>query len=107
MMTPSPGGFYDLAVTHVHPHMQQQHQQQQQHQHVSHLATESHHHNQQIQHQHQHQHQQHQQHMVVSPMNVYDDWSSLAGTVVDESVFASVMGLGWQADMTGHRGAGG
>lgn len=94
MMATTPGGFYDLTVTHVHPHMQlmsqmpQQQQQQQQHQ--------------QLQHQQLQQQPTPQPHLL-SPINVYDDWSSLAGTVVDESVFAGAMALGWgQAAHGGH-----
>ncbi|KAL2261582.1 hypothetical protein VTK26DRAFT_3845 [Humicola hyalothermophila] len=79
--TAQSGGYYDLAVTHVLPHTMQQ----QQHQHV-------------YQHPHHRQHQHEQQEHVIAPMNVYEDWSSLAGTVVDESVFTSVMAMGWQAN---------
>lgn len=80
MAASTTGGFYDLAVTHVHPHMQHNHQQQQ---------------------------QQQQQSMIV-PMTIFEDWSSLAGTVVDESAFASALAhahnQGWQTDMgVGHR----
>ncbi|KXX72885.1 PR domain zinc finger protein 14 [Madurella mycetomatis] len=83
--TSTTGGFYDLAVTHVHPHMQHNHQQQQQ----------------------QQQQQPPDQSMIV-PMAIFEDWSSLAGTVVDESVFASALAhahsQGWQTDMRGgHR----
>ncbi len=84
MMGAAPGGYYDLAVTHVHPHMQLMSQmpppqQQQQHQ--------------QVQPQ-QHQHQPQSTHMM-SPMNVYDDWSSIAGTMVDDSVFTNSMRMSW------------
>ncbi|EAQ89497.1 hypothetical protein CHGG_06116 [Chaetomium globosum CBS 148.51] len=98
MMSPAgTGGYYDLAVTHVHPHMQllsqmtpqQQHQIQQQLQHQQHQ---------------QHQQQQPQQsHLMSPPMNVYDDWSSLAGTVVDESVFANALAMGWQQQQQQHQ----
>ncbi|KAK4144960.1 uncharacterized protein C8A04DRAFT_11010 [Dichotomopilus funicola] len=102
MMAPAPGPFYDLNVTHVHPHMQllsqmspqQQQQIQQQHE-------------QQQQHQHLLQQQQQQQHApqphLLAPMNVYDDWSSMAGTVVDESVFANAMAMGWQQHVPPHQ----
>ncbi|KAK3896981.1 hypothetical protein C8A05DRAFT_48215 [Staphylotrichum tortipilum] len=107
MMATTPGGFYDLTVTHVHPHMQlmsQMPQQQQQHQ------------QQQLQHQQLQQQQPPQPHLL-SPINVnvYDDWSSLAGTVVDESVFSGAMAMGWgqAADLSrahshnhGHPGTG-
>jgi hypothetical protein len=66
------GAFYDLTVTHVLPHMQQQQQQQQ----------------------HQHQHQQ--QESVVAPMGLFEDWSSMAATVVDDSLFAGWQHLGTQ-----------
>lgn len=106
MMGTTPGGYYDLTVTHVHPHMQlmsQMPQQQQQQQHL------------QQQQQHQHQHPQQPTHLM-TPVNVYDDWSSLAGTVVDDSVFTNAMAMGWQPDMGrghghghghGHPGTGG
>jgi hypothetical protein len=126
MMGAGTNGYYDLAVTHVHPHMQLLSQMTPQQQHQI---------QQQLQHQQQQQrlHQQHPQqppppqpHLMSPPMNVYDDWSSLAGTVVDESMFANAMAMGWQqqhqqqqqqqqhqqhqqhqADMgTGHPGAG-
>ncbi|KAH6854772.1 hypothetical protein B0I37DRAFT_350043 [Chaetomium sp. MPI-CAGE-AT-0009] len=117
MMGAGTNGYYDLAVTHVHPHMQLMSQMTPQQQYQI---------QQQLQHQHEQQrlHQQHQQqqqqpppqtHLMTPPMNVYDDWSSLAGTVVDESVFANAMAMGWQQhqhqpqhhDMgRGHPGAG-
>lgn len=102
MMTPAgTGGYYDLTVTHVHPHMQllsqmtpqQQHQIQQQLQHQQH---------QQRLHQ-QQQQQPQQSHLMSPPMNVYDDWSSLAGTVVDDSVFANAMAMGWQQQQQQHQ----
>jgi hypothetical protein len=110
---PTTGPFYDLAVTHVHPHMQlmsqmtPQQQQQLQQQHQQHLQQQQ---QQRLQQQQQQQHQQQQQqsHLPVSPMNMYDDWSSLAGTVVDESVFASAMSMWQQPDLgRGHPGTGG
>jgi hypothetical protein len=106
MSPPAAGGFYDLTVTHVHPHMQLMSQmtpeQQQQLQQQEQLQQQ--HHQQQHQHQLEQQHQQpqqqpQQQHLL-APMNIYDDWSSLAGTVVDESVFTSAMAMGaWQPDL--------
>lgn len=94
--TAQSGGFYDLTVTHVLPHAMQQQQQHQQHMGEGQGIYQQHQHHHQ---QHQHQHQQ----QIIAPMNVYEDWSSLAGTVVDESVFTSVMAMGWQAggDMGG------
>ena len=75
------GAFYDLTVTHIYPHMQQ----------IAGVDQE----------QKQQQQQQQQQHVLV-PTDAYEDWSSLAGTVVDESVFASAMALGW-TDIRGAR----
>lgn len=103
-------GFYDLTVTHVYPHMQQSHNGDMGGMH--HDSQESH---QQQQQQQQHHQQQQQQQQLVIPMNVFDDWSSQAGTVVDESVFAGMLsqayGQVWQhGDMGaghGHPGAGG
>jgi hypothetical protein len=129
MMSPvaaGAGSFYDLTVTHVHPHMQlmsqmtleQQQQLQQQEQLQQHQQQLQHQQHQQPQHGQQlQQHQQHQQHQqqqgqqqhLLAPMNLYDDWSSLAGTVVDEPVFTSAMAMGWQADLGrghGHHGSG-
>ena len=99
-VTPTTGPFYDLTVTHVHPHMQLMSQMTpQQQQQLQHLQQ------QQLQHQ---QQQQQQPHLPVSPMNMYDDWSSLAGTVVDESTFASAMAMWQQPDLgRGHTGTGG
>jgi hemolysin activation/secretion protein len=112
--TPTTGPFYDLAVTHVHPHMQlmsqmtPQQQQQLQQQHQQHLQQQQQQRLQQQQQQQQHQQQQQQSHLPVSPMNMYDDWSSLAGTVVDESVFANAMAMWQQPDLgRGHPGTGG
>lgn len=106
--TATTGAFYDLTVTHVHPHMQlmsqmtpqQQHQLQQQQQ----IQRQQQH----LQQQQQQQQQPQQQPHLMTPLNVYDDWSSLAGTVVDESVFASAMAMWQQPDLgSGHPGAGG
>ncbi|KAL2198368.1 hypothetical protein P885DRAFT_75974 [Corynascus similis CBS 632.67] len=89
MMGANTGAYYDLSLTHVQPHMQllsqmtpQQQQQQQQ--------------QQQLQQQQQQQHEPQPQSHLMVPMNVYDDWSSMAGTVVDDSIFASAMAMGWQ-----------
>lgn len=94
MMGTAPGGYYDLAVTHVHPHMQL----------MSQMPPQQHQQHQQLQPP-QHQHQPQPTHLM-SPMNVYDDWSSIAGTVVDESVFANTMTMSWQPGPDMGRGHG-
>ena len=44
---------------------------------------------------------QHQQQDLLLSPTVFDDWSSTAGTIVDPSIFTSVMALGpgWQTDL--------
>ncbi|KAL2134574.1 hypothetical protein VTI74DRAFT_11396 [Chaetomium olivicolor] len=120
-LVPTQGGFYDLTLTHVHPHMhhmapppqmtspmtpvtpqndqsqQQQQQQQPQQQEQQQLLQQQPFPPGTLQ-------QQLPQQYPLSPMSLYDDWSSLAGTVVDESVFAGVMAMGWrQGDLGGPR----
>ncbi|KAL1840122.1 hypothetical protein VTJ49DRAFT_778 [Mycothermus thermophilus] len=89
--TSATGPYYDLSATHVLPHMQllsqmppQQQQLQQQQQ--FHLQQ------QQLLLLQQQQQQQQTPHLAV-PMSALDDWSSVAGTVVDDSMFTSAMAL--------------
>ncbi|KAK4178264.1 hypothetical protein QBC36DRAFT_108971 [Triangularia setosa] len=72
----APRGFYDLTLTHVHPHIQgpnmnniAQQQQQQQILQQQQLSP---------------QEQQPQFLPQINPVNLYDDWSSMVGTMVDD-----------------------
>ncbi|KAK4119355.1 hypothetical protein N657DRAFT_684559 [Parathielavia appendiculata] len=106
MMGTATGGFYDLTATHVHPHMQtlmsQMTPQQQQQLHEQEQQQL-----QQPQQQQQSQQQQQVQNLMV-PLNIYDDWSSMAGTVVDDSMFTSAMAMWQPPDLgRGHAGSSG
>ncbi|KAK3330700.1 hypothetical protein B0H66DRAFT_72633 [Apodospora peruviana] len=90
--------FFEYSRSHhQHHHHQQHHQQHHQHQHQHHG------------HQHQHQHQPHeqpqqpQQLALPNPMaqhSLFEDWSSMTTTVVDESA-AFPVAEGWESGLSG------
>ncbi|KAL2160995.1 hypothetical protein VTH06DRAFT_8708 [Thermothelomyces fergusii] len=86
MMGAGAGPCYDLSIAHVHPHMQL----------LSQMPPEQQQRIQQAQQEQQPPPPPPPQQHLLGLMNVYDDWSSMAGTVVDDSVFASLLAMGWQ-----------